>query len=380
MNREMKFVILAAAAGGFTSGSSYAQSSVTLYGIVDTGLGYTHVSGPSLNTHAWSAVDGVENGSRFGMTGREALGNGWIVGFTLENGFSADTGALKQGGRMFGRKSIVTVDNPAWGSLQIGRQSNITTKYFGAIDPFYSGFGESTMGTTFSAANVQRYDNMVLYQSPSFYGFSVGFDYSLNVDATNTAQTGVSFGQNTRAMSVGTTYTNGPIYAAFTYDRLIASDAPTAKLNTQAKPQEYIFGLRYDFSIVKLAAAWSHTSDGWFATATLPSGTPSVTTTGYAGFGAANLFADGFAANSYMLGATVVVNPATSILGIWQRAEPTNNKLTGGDSPMSVWAIGGTYFLSKRTNLYGYVSYATNYAFMPRVKSTGATIGIDHAF
>jgi hypothetical protein len=86
---------LAFAASGATS--AYAQSSVTLYGIVDAGLAYVHnaqgANGQNQSTLA-KLSSGNLSGSRWGLRGNEDLGNGFAAIFQLENGFNVGTGAL----------------------------------------------------------------------------------------------------------------------------------------------------------------------------------------------------------------------------------------------------------------------------------------------
>lgn len=69
-----------------------------------------------------------------------------------------------------------------WGQLDFGRQSNVASKYLGAIDPFAAGFYQANIGAAFTAANTTRYDSMVMYQSPGFSGFQLGVGYSFNTD------------------------------------------------------------------------------------------------------------------------------------------------------------------------------------------------------
>lgn len=267
-----------------------------------------------------------------------------------------------------------------WGNLQIGRQSNLATKYFLTIDPFAAGFGQSTIGASFSATNVERYDNMILYQTHSYHGFSLGASYSFNVDSTVAAQTGPLFTDNTREVEAGAKYESGPLLVAVVYDQLTGSDAPTAHIDGKATPREYTIGMTYDFKYVKLALGYALTQDGWFATTGLPSGTPAYTASGTAGFTSSNLFASGFRANSYMVGATIPIGPANTVMLAWQMADPSNAKLTGGDKAMQILGAAYTYNLSKRTDLWIYGSYGKNYGFIDDVKSTAVGLGIDHLF
>ena len=90
----MKKTLAAVAVLGAFAGSALAAD-VQLYGIVDEGLAYSHVDldGAADATDSFSMNSGMQSGSRFGFKGTEDLGNGLTVGFVLENGFSADTGA-----------------------------------------------------------------------------------------------------------------------------------------------------------------------------------------------------------------------------------------------------------------------------------------------
>ena len=98
--------VLGAAAG-------YASAAdVTLFGVVDTGLIYTHqtfADDSKADVNKFSMDSGVSSASRFGLKGTEELGNGLKVGFKLENGFQSDSGALKSEKRIFDREASVSV-------------------------------------------------------------------------------------------------------------------------------------------------------------------------------------------------------------------------------------------------------------------------------
>jgi predicted porin len=95
-----------AAAGVLAASSAHAQSSVTLYGLIDAGLMYTNnVASGTAHGPLWQATSGNVNGSRFGVRGAEDLGGGVKALFVLENGFNVQNGKLGQDGRMFGRQA-----------------------------------------------------------------------------------------------------------------------------------------------------------------------------------------------------------------------------------------------------------------------------------
>ena len=139
---------------------------------------------PGFNQNRIGTVQGVNSGSRFGLRGSEDLGDGLRAIFTLEGGITPLNGKSAQSGRLFGRQATVGLSDDSWGN-EFGRQANLASKYFsGPIDPFSGSFNLANMGTTFSATNTLRYDNLVLYQSPDWSGFQFGVGYSFNADDT----------------------------------------------------------------------------------------------------------------------------------------------------------------------------------------------------
>lgn len=176
-------------------------------------------------------INGVQNGSRWGLRGSEDLGDGLRAVFQLESGFDSGNGKSGQNGRLFGRQATVGLASDSWGQLDFGRQTNIASKYFGSIDPFGAGFNVANIGTGMSAANTQRYDNMVMYQTPSFSGFQFGVGYSFSADDGNADgstkadpdRVGFKTADNVRAITTGLRYVNGPLNVALTYDQLNAS-------------------------------------------------------------------------------------------------------------------------------------------------------------
>lgn len=371
----MKKTLLAAALLAGFAGVAQAETSVTLYGIIDTGLGYNKISGAAVDGADGSKIgmiNGVQNGSRWGLRGSEDLGDGLRAVFQLESGFDSGNGTSGQGNRLFGRQATIGLASDSWGRLDFGRQVNITSKYFWQIDPFGAAFTQSNIGVAFSAANTYRLDNLVMYQTPSFDGFQFGVGYSFNADATDANGTGFRTADNTRAVTAGLRYVNGPLNVALAFDQLNGSNK-LPQTQVDATPRQYTIGASYDFEVVKLALAYARTNDGWFGNQDINTGSGKV------GFGN-NKFAAGFKANSYLLGLSAPIDAASDVFGSWQSASASNDKLTGGDARMNVFSLGYTYDLSKRTNLYAYGSYAKNYAFIDDLKSTAVGVGLRHRF
>ena len=182
--------VLGAAAG-------YASAAdVTLFGVVDTGLIYTHqtfADDSKADVNKFSMDSGVSSASRFGLKGTEELGNGLKVGFKLENGFQSDSGALKSEKRIFDREASVSVYSD-FGTLSMGRMGGVGSGagtydlVLATADAFDGGDNN-----VFGFATSDRYDNMVTYQTPKFAGLQATVQYSFNEDSVEeTAREGSS--------------------------------------------------------------------------------------------------------------------------------------------------------------------------------------------
>src|ERR1700754_1269520 len=116
----MKFT-LGAIALALAAPAAFAQSSVTIYGIVD--LDGQYLSGHSKQVLVTS---GGQSGSRIGFKGTEDLGSGYYTDFVLEGGLNIDTGSSAQGGALFGRQAFGQLRNASFGTLSAGRQYSST--------------------------------------------------------------------------------------------------------------------------------------------------------------------------------------------------------------------------------------------------------------
>lgn len=378
----MKKTLLAAALLAGFAGAASAQSSVTLYGIVDGGLRYQQVSRNNLDgTNNVGLAYGQQSGNRFGMRGVESLGNGNNAIFMLESGFDLGNGTSQQGGRLFGRQAWMGVENTAWGQVRLGRMLNLTTDYLvNVVDPFGAGFGQLNMGHAFTSGNTVRMDNTLMYKTPTMSGFQAGVGYSFATGLTsNGGTTGYGFAtsNNSRELTVGARYANGPVYVAASYEKAYA--ATTSAANGQSVGNWNIAG-SYDFKVVKLAAGYGQTRDGFWAgsgaggagaqLAVAPNGTSN-----------ALVFAPAVGYNSFIVGATVPVNATSRVLLSWTMITPNSNmKDAYNASNQSSYNLGYTYDFTKRTNLYTYVGQSVNYATVDTAKSTVVGLGMRHAF
>lgn len=174
----MKQKLLATAAVlTLATSAAQAQSSVTLYGLIDAAVEYVDNIGAAGDSVTRMATLAGSNASRWGMRGTEDLGGGLKAVFTLESGFAADSGIFQQGGRLFGRQAFVGVSG-AWGQVSLGRQYGSVIPVQIKTDPFLaSAYGPAApSGDTYLAAG--RHDNAIVY-SGKFGGLTIHGLYSL---------------------------------------------------------------------------------------------------------------------------------------------------------------------------------------------------------
>lgn len=191
----MKKTSIALAFACMCAGPALAQSSVTVYGIIDAGIGH-EIAAKSITNLA----SGVASGSRLGFRGKEDLGGGMAAVFLLENGFYTDTGAQK--GVLFDRQAYAGVSSEH-GAVTFGRQYS---PYYKALrdvaDPFAAGLAGKAGNVMATNARV---DNMVEYVSPKIAGFFVDLSLGLGEQAGDNAKsrtTGYAVGYDQGDMSI----------------------------------------------------------------------------------------------------------------------------------------------------------------------------------
>ncbi|VVE25015.1 membrane protein [Pandoraea morbifera] len=211
----MKKTLLAAAAIGAFSVGAHAQSSVTLYGLIDAGVAYTSNSTNTIGASGsknFRATSGLVNGSRWGLKGSEDLGGGNKAIFVLENGFSINNGSLGQNNRMFGRQAFVGLQNDKFGSVTIGRQYDSVVDYLAPLTLNGSSFGGTIAAHPYDNDNTNnsfRVNNSVKYSSANYNGLTFGGLYGFSNKAGDFA--------NNRAFSAGVNYANGPLTVGAAY-------------------------------------------------------------------------------------------------------------------------------------------------------------------
>lgn len=254
----MKKTLVAVSVLGAFAGSALAAD-VQLYGILDTGVGYSHID---MDTSDVDDVDsfemksGVGSGSRWGLKGTEDLGNGLTVGFILENGFDSDDGSEDSTGVMFNRESSLFLEG-SFGKLAFGRMGALNSgqsswSKVGMINAFGTSYGEFTAQASNVFSLAGQWDNMIAYETPDFAGFKLFTQYGMGSNDNENESS------SNRFYSLGVTYNNGPFAGYFAVDSI---NYKTAKFSKGEWPNNgddiddsltVTLGGSYDFDVVKI--------------------------------------------------------------------------------------------------------------------------------
>lgn len=316
----MKQSLFVVAVLGSLASASFAQSSVTIYGVADAGIEYS--KGLASEEKNWRLQSGQQSGNRLGFRGTEALGGGLSAIFTLESGFNIDDGTLVSSNVLFSRQAWVGLSG-GFGSVKLGRQQTPLYDAQLAVDPFginLAGgmqrvFGSGLYGTD----PLFRADNTIMYATPDFAGFTGQLAYTLGEQpGDNSAR---------RQVEAGLSYVNGPINAKFVYHD--GNDVTLGELGTGTADFRTAFiGGTYDFKVAKAHLAFGDSK--------------------------AKAATD-VDVRSLLIGASAPVGVGT-VLASYIR----NDVRDFAEGVTDQYAIGYTHDLSKRTNLYTSFAYIKN--------------------
>ena len=252
----------------FSGTYAFAQNSVTLYGIVDAGVGYqsssTSLGSTSGGHSAFKMINGVWAGSRFGLKGAEDLGGGTKAIFTLEEGFNSATGAMATNNLMFSRQAYVGATNPTYGSFTAGRQYASYYQLLSAYSPttWLTGYFGAHPGDVDGLDTGYRTNNTLLYMSPVLYGFKVSGSYSFagvpgSVNQGSSWAAAIQYAQGPVGLAVGFSRINNstPGGGAFGADSATSNagaqagvSAVTNGYQTAQAQQRFAIGAGYTFN------------------------------------------------------------------------------------------------------------------------------------
>lgn len=180
----MKKTLVVAAVSASFAVAAHAQSSVTLYGVIDAGITYTSNAGAR---HAnWQQTSGGIDQSRFGLKGSEDLGNGLKAIFTLESGFNLNSGRYANTGSQFNRQSFVGLSSN-FGTVTLGRQYDAAQDYLAPLSATGSWGGTSFAHVgnfdNLSTNNGFAVNNSIKFASANYAGFTFGGTYGFSNQA-----------------------------------------------------------------------------------------------------------------------------------------------------------------------------------------------------
>lgn len=380
----MKKTLLAAAllAGFATAGVAQAETSVTLYGILDTGYGYQNYkldrNGTDMRARSSGLRDGTFNGSRWGLKGAEDLGDGLRAIFQVEAHVNlGSSGGTAHSG--FNRQSFVGLSSDSWGTFTMGRQysagvdTNLTANgvNWGDMDKV---FGSTGLG------GGTRVDNSFKYVTPDMSGFKAIVMYGTGAaDGTTVARTnGVSTDERGSRVSLGALYANGPIGVGASYDRQSAYGNNADGSDRKAMTNWQING-SYDFEVVKLSLAYGQDRNGkigWNGANPLSlDGTTAIKAYNGGSY-------EDFKSNNYHVGLSAPIGGGTLYAG-WNYSTSNldnSDKLGDDAGSISTYQVNYLYPLSKRTSVYAYGTYGRNLGYVKDLKGTEAGIGVNHKF
>ncbi|MDO5667818.1 MAG: porin [Alcaligenaceae bacterium] len=399
----MKKTLLAAALVAGFAGVAHAESSVTLYGLVDAGYGYqgteTKFRGDydhgKITTRDFGLHSSVMNGSRWGLKGKEDLGNGTSAIFVLESGFDVTNGHHSQGGRLFGRQAYVGLSGDSWGTFTLGRQYNAGDTFVAPIDPFGTGGGWAAANRIFGDSVSGRHDGVIKYVSPNFSGFQFGIGVIHDDSETKVSGDIVANDYKITSRTVGVTsglgYTSGPIYvgASFDYVDVKSRNSIAPDAATRAKTKAWNIGGTYDFDVVKLHLLYGGQADGAVLDSIGMAGFDYLGSVGAQGVDTNTFATEGLKQHSWLAGLSAPVGDAGKVMFSY-----AGNTIKNKDVAENVkikshnFALGYRHSLSKRTSVYGVASYGwseakeryTGFSGKAKTTATQAIIGLQHRF
>ena len=334
----MKKSLLALSLLGAFAGSACAQSTVTMYGVLDAGLNYESTAGTSTTGNLFSLQSGISAPSRIGFKGSEDINSSLKAIFDLEAGIQINNGTSTDTGTLFNRQSWLGLSGD-FGSVMVGRQFTPMYNAVYAIDPFELGMagnagnlmhlgGANLVGNVVVGGNTlalengggsQSQNNSLRYVSHDWNGFSLEANYGMGGQAGNTND-GTESGATVN-------YNNGPVMLLASFDNVNAIN----NSNT------------FKTTLVGGSLNWTDY------------GVPLKTNFGYQTNKGSDLVnSANIDSTDLLLGLRIPVGPHEVLFSYIH----SDNKIDGGKGDQ--YALGYTYALSKRTTFYSSVGKIIN--------------------
>lgn len=379
---KFKTTLLAMAVSAAAFSVQAAQ--VSLYGSVSTGLLYSNsaslsggvdAQGNALDNQqsvdSFSMESGFWGDSIWGITGEEDLGNGWTVGFTLENEFGSDTGALATDGKIFDSQAYLRIGNDkvnfAFGNIGGLASAGGDFDLICGFDPMEAFVGVAGLGA-FASKDFAS-DNMAVVEVTPMEGLKVSLMGNTGDDDSN-----AKWSDRDHYYGLGVSYENGPLALAAIaemrkYDR-------AADWADNDDSWTFTVAAAYDFEVVRPSFVYQHASKT-------------------REFAAGEISGAAYNFDSFMLGATAPLGQGTLRASV-QYVKGENDAVSDEEGNATILGLAYTYDMSKRTTLYGAAFYSvggdgldkdlgTNemaFGLMDRAEynSVGFGVGLIHTF
>lgn len=321
---------LALAASSLVSTNALAQSSMSIYGMLDISVGsfqYSNVDGTGTNKRVTKVDSNQMVTSFIGFKGVEDLGSGTKAGFAIETFLQPDTGAAGRSTTdvFWGRAANVWLSSEI-GKLTIGRQGNLLFGHVASYNPFGGAFGLSPAvrlsyhGMWGNDKGDSGWSNAVGYDSPNFGGLTMSAQMQLG-EKTDQSE-GTSYG-------VGFKYAAGPFSLGGAWQTLRSAEAPKGDFTAGQRQTFGLVSASFDAGFAKLFGQYGQYENRGFAAAARID----------------TIF--------YQLGASVPVSPSSKILASY--GETKEKAVEGGTTPKTrhgIFTVAYDHWLSKRTDLY----------------------------
>lgn len=349
---KIKTTLLAAAVAAAAFSVSAQAAQVSLYGSISTGLLYKNSS--SLTSYneqgvkekvdsqdSFSMESGFWGDSIWGMTGEEDLGNGWTVGFTLENEYASDTGALATDGTIFDSQAYLRIGND-FVNIAAGNIGGLSSAggdfdLLCAFDPMEAFVGPAGLGAF--ASKDYASGNMAVVEITPMEGLKVSL-----MGNTGDEDEEARWSDRHHYYGIGVSYENGPLALAGIAEMRKYDRNPAWKANGQDNDASWTFTVAaaYDFEVVRPSFVYQHASKT-------------------REFGASEVPADGSGSaynfDSFMLGATAPLGQGTLRASV-QYVKGENEYDSDEEGNATILGLAYTYDMSKRTTLYTAAYYS----------------------
>lgn len=339
---KFKTTLLAMAVSAAAFSVQAAQ--VSLYGSVSTGVLYQNQASLSGSQDAanqeskdsFTMESGFWGDSIWGITGEEDLGNGWTVGFTLENEFGSDTGEMASEGTIFDSQAYLRIGNDkvnfAFGNIGGLASAGGDFDLLCAFDPMEAFVGVAGLGA-FASKDFAS-GNMAVVEVTPMDGFKVSLMGNTGDDDSN-----AKWSDRDHYYGLGVSYENGPLALAAIaemrkYDRLADWGANADNDDSWT----FTVAAAYDFEVIRPSFVYQHASKT-------------------REFAAGEISDAAYNFDSFMLGATAPLGQGTLRASV-QYVKGENDAVSDEEGSATILGLAYTYDMSKRTTLYGAAFYS----------------------